>query len=107
MTSPKNSIFAAATVLALAPAAALIFLAPTASAQTRGQTASVAVQIVDGAGASPVVVERIKAGARDVCAAVATHSPLLPREQADCVRETVAEAMRKLATGGDILIASK
>jgi UrcA family protein len=109
MTSPKTSIFAAATAMALAPAAVLIFLAPGASAQARGQVASVSVEIADGAKSNAssdrVVREQIKAGARTVCAAVSVHSPLLPREQADCERMTVAEALRKLGDT-NIVVAS-
>lgn len=108
MTSPKTSIFAAATAMALAPAAVLIFLAPGASAQTRGQVASISVEIADAAksdASSVVVREQIKAGARTVCAAVSIHSPLLPREQADCERTTVAEALRKLGDA-NIVVAS-
>lgn len=105
MTSPKTSIFAAATAMALAPAAVLIFLAPGASAQTREQVASISVEIsYDGkthASDQQIIRDQIKAGARTVCAAVSIHSPLLPREQADCERMTVAEALRKL---GDVNI---
>lgn len=105
MTSPKTSIFAAATAMALAPAAVLIFLAPGASAQTREQVASISVEIsYDGktrASDQQIIRDQIKAGARTVCAAVSIHSPLLPREQADCERMTAAEALRKL---GDVNI---
>lgn len=109
--SPKTSIFAAAAAMALAPAAALIFLSPSASAQTRGQAVSASVEIAiasaDRANASPVMRQQIQAAARKACAAVATHSPLLPREQADCVRNATADAMRQVERTADIVIASR
>jgi UrcA family protein len=108
-TSPKNAILAAATAMALAPAMALVFLAPGASAQPRSQPVSISVEV---AGALRVdtkdnatALKRIRDAAENVCAAVATHSPLLPREQADCVRDAVAEAMRQITTAEPITIA--
>lgn len=100
-TSPKSpAVFTASLMLALAPAAALIFLWPTASAQTPAKTAYVHVSIanIDGqdADALNVAQSRIKAAANSVCAEVAIHSPLNPREQSDCQRETVADAMSQL-----------
>lgn len=108
-TSPKNSVLAIATAMALAPAMALVFLAPGASAQTRSQTISIPVG-VDGAVAAnardaAIVLKNIRGAAQNVCAAVATHSPLVPREQADCVRETVADAMRQITGSDPITIA--
>ena len=44
-TSPKNSILVVATAMALAPAMAIVFLAPGASAQPRSQTVSVSVDV--------------------------------------------------------------
>jgi UrcA family protein len=108
-TSPKNSILAAATAMALAPAMALVFLAPGASAQPRSQPVSISVEV---AGALRVdtknnatALKRIRDAAENVCAAFATHSPLLPRERADCVREAVAEAMSQISGGESITIA--
>jgi UrcA family protein len=108
-TSPKNSILAAATAMALAPAMALVFLAPGASAQPRSQPVSISVEV---AGAlridtkdNATALKRIRDAAENVCAAVATHSPLLPRERADCVREAVAEAMRQISGGESLTIA--
>lgn len=108
--SPRTSVLAAATAIALAPAAALIFLSPSAAAQTRGQTASASIEIVvtsANSAAGLIVRQQIEAAARKACAAVATHSPLLPREQADCAREATAVAMGKLQRSGEIALASK
>ena len=81
-------------MLALAPAAALVFLWPTASAQTPAKAAYAQVSIETVVDRD--VEARIKVAASEVCAAVATHSPLTPREQSDCQRETVADAMNQL-----------
>ena len=43
---------------------------------------------------------RIAAAARSVCAEIAIHSPLIPREQADCRREPVANATEQLIEKG-------
>lgn len=94
-TSPKSpAVLTAALMLGLAPAAALAFLWPAASAQTPVKTAYVQVTI-------ETIVDqdaeaRIKAAARKVCAEVAIHSPLNPRGQSDCRRDTVADAMTQL-----------
>jgi UrcA family protein len=104
-TSPKSpAIFTASIMLALAPAAALVFLWPTASAQAPARTAYAHVSLGDvrgqDAGALRAAQSRIEAAARSVCTEVAIHSPLLPREQADCQRETVANAMDQLIENG-------
>ena len=108
-TSPKNSILVVATAMALAPAMANVFLAPSASAQPRSQTVSVSVDVAGALSAdaqyNTIVLERVRAAAQNVCAAVATNSPLLPREQADCARNVVAEAMRQITGAGSITIA--
>lgn len=105
-TSPKSpAVLTGALVLGLAPAAALVFLWPTASAQTLAKTAYVQVAIETVVDQDAEV--RIKAAAGKVCAEVAIHSPLNPREQSDCQRETVAHAMTQLiATRQGITIAS-
>ena len=95
----KNSIFAAATTLALAPAAALIFLAPGAAADTPAKIATMEVHLRDvgeDADGRSLAPERIEAAAKAVCGKIATHSPLLPRELSDCVRDTATQAMRQL-----------
>lgn len=93
--SPKSpAILTGALMLGLAPAAALVFLWPTASAQTPAKTAY--VQIAIKTVADQDAEARIKAAANKVCAEVAIHSPLTPREQPDCQRETVADAMNQL-----------
>jgi hypothetical protein len=81
-------------MLGLAPAAALVFLWPTASAQTPGKTAyvQVAIETIVGRDAQAP----LKAAAGKVCAEVAIHSPLTPREQSDCQRDKVADAMTQL-----------
>ncbi len=110
-TSPKSSTFAvvAATAMALAPAAALIFFAPGASAQTRALVASFPVAVatvqIGPAEADATIRARVETAAGRVCAAVASHSPLLPREHADCVSITVTEAMEKLERQGEIPVA--
>lgn len=108
-TSPKNSILVVATAMALAPAMANVFLAPSASAQPRSQTVSVSVDVAGALSAdaqyNTIVLERVRAAAENVCAAVAKNSPLLPREQADCARNVVAEAMRQITGAGSITIA--
>lgn len=94
-TSPKSSaVFTASLMLALAPAAAMVFLWPTASAQTPAKIAYAQVSIETVAGQDAEA--HIKTVARSVCAEVAIHSPLNPREQSDCQRETVANAMAQL-----------
>jgi len=93
--SPKSpAVFTASLMLALAPAAALVFLWPTASAQAPAKTAYVQVAIETVADQDAEA--RIKAAAGKVCAEVAIHSPLTPREQSDCQRETVADAATQL-----------
>ena len=93
--SPKSpAVFTASLMLALAPAAALVFLWPTASAQTAAKTANVQVAIETVVG--PDAEALIKAAARNVCEEVAIHSPLTPREQSDCQRETVTDAITQL-----------
>lgn len=100
--SPKNSVFlaSAAAAMALAPAAVLLFLAPGAAAQTPTRTVAVEVYVGDIPAGQPgdgQVGARIEAAARSACAAVASRTPLLPREQADCVRASVTEAMTRVA----------
>ena len=99
-TSPKNSILAIAAAMALAPTAALVFLTPGASAQARQPAFSVEVEIVDqetGVTESVETIrERIEIAAAKACAAIATRSPLVPREQADCVNATIVDALQKL-----------
>ena len=104
--SPKSpAVFTASLMLALAPAAALVFLWPTASAQAPAKTAYVQVAIETVADQDAEA--RIKAAAGKVCAEVAIHSPLTPREQSDCQRETVADAATQLiAKRQGIVIAS-
>jgi UrcA family protein len=99
MTSPKPSILAAVSgaFIALPAATALLFLAPGASAQTRARPASTAIEILRVNPAGDTLLRgQIETAARKVCAAVAIHSPLLPREQADCVHATISETIRKL-----------
>jgi|GEM_PF-5110403 hypothetical protein len=93
--SPKSpAILTGALMLGLAPAAALVFLWPTASAQPPARTAYVQVAIETVVDQD--VEARVKSAAGKVCAEVAIHSPLNPREQSDCQRETVADAMNQL-----------
>ena len=99
-TSPKNSVLVAmaATVMALAPAAALLLVSPAASAQAPARSVAIEVRLGDlPAGAFAQVGDRIEAAARSACAAVATRSPLLPREQAECVRASIEAAMTRLS----------
>jgi apolipoprotein N-acyltransferase len=94
-TSPKSpAVLTAALMLGLAPAAALVFLWPTATAQTPAKTAYVQVAIETDVDQDAEA--RIKAAAANVCEEVSIHSPLNPREQSDCQRETAAKAMTQL-----------
>ena len=109
--SPKSSVTShALLVLALAPAAAMLFLWPSASAQTPAKSAQMTVSIETVVGQDADVrlpQSRIVAAARSVCAKVAIHSPLNPREQSDCQRETTARAMKQLIEMGNrITVAS-
>ena len=106
-TFPKNSVLFAAAAMALAPAATLIFLAPGASAQTSTKSAVVQVYVGDletGRDGVGQVSKRLEAAARSVCGAIATHSPLVPREQADCVRASVADALNRIADQREAIV---
>lgn len=112
VTFPNTSVIvaAAAAAMALAPAAVLLLMSPAASAQTPARSVAIEVYVGDlssRAGVPSGIGDRIEAAARSACAAVATRSPLLPREQSDCVRASVSEAMKRLSDqAGETILAS-
>ena len=97
-TSPSSPIFfkrVAGTFAALVVAAVAAFPAAPASAQT-APAARDEIRI-EVKGQTPDTVRRqIKAAASDVCREAATHSPILPRETAECRRETEKQAIAQL-----------
>ena len=109
-SSPKTALTSASAILALVPAAALFFFSPSAAAQT-ARPIAVDVGLADLDAASPadarVAIDRIAVAARHVCEAAATHSPLVPREIAECRRAALLNGVQQLSAQGRIDLAKQ
>jgi hypothetical protein len=105
-TSPRHSLLVAAAALALAPAAVIVFMSPSAAAQTPSPVGVIEARVSDAGEPLPVLQARIAKAARDVCAKATTRTPLDPRAQTICRKAATSDALEQLATlRGEIAIA--
>ena len=89
--------------IAIAAAFAAIALAPAAIADAGREVVFVRVAYGDLNLSSPAgaetLLKRIKIAARKVCTSSVTHSPLMPRSETTCRRETIGAVVARLDIG--------